>query len=495
MKGSSNITIAAVLPAYVWTLYLHHAPKIPAFAGMTSSFVIPVQAGMTARDGGGPTHRNAKAPPGAALALKWRRDFNNPIRGSAACAGMMLLLAIFSSHCQAFELRGHAKLQASATNLPADSLLQDLSDDPMSDNGVDSRLNYSDRADGWNWRVDYQLLARQGDRIELQRQTSLPGFGNGALPEDGMRLFDLTHRISDDDDRVITHRFDRFYLGHTSDKTVVSFGRQAVSWGNGLIYNPVDFFNPFDPATIDTEYKTGDDMLYAQYLLDSGDDLQAVWVGRRDDDGDVETDQSSLAIKYHGFSERAEFDLLLAEHYDARILALGGSIDIAEAIWRSDVMLTDTGDESFTSAIINWSYSWIAWNKNLSASIEYYHNGFGIDDEDYGPLALAENPQLAQRLQRGELFTLGKNYLAAAATIELAPLWLLTTTLFQNLDDGSLLLQIFSQHDLKQDLQLLIAVNLPRGERGSEFGGIDSTTPGRPLSSGESLFMQLAWYF
>jgi len=158
-------------------------------------------------------------------------------------------------------------------------------------------------------------------------------------------------------------------------------------------------------------------------------------------------------------------------------------------------MVTDTRDETFTSAILNWSYSWIAWGKNLSASVEYYRNGFGIDDEDYGPLALADNPELVQRLQRGELFTLGKNYLAAAASIELAPLWVLTTTLFQNLDDESLLLQVFSQHDLQQDLQLLIALNLPQGDSGSEFGGIDSGFAGRSLAIDESLFMQLAWYF
>lgn len=408
---------------------------------------------------------------------------------------MTLALAILTSNTFALDLRGHAKLQATSTNLPADSLLQDFADDPMTDTGLDLRLNLEHRKGGWSWRADYQLLSRQGDQLELQQQASLTGFGNPALPDDDLRLFDLTHRIIDRDDRAITHRLDRLYLSHTTDKTVINFGRQAVSWGNGLFYNPVDFFNPFDPAAIDTEYKTGDDMLYSQYLLDSGDDLQAVWVIRRDDDGDVKSERSSLAFKYHGFSERAEFDLLLAEHYDDRILALGGAIDIAEAIWRSDFVVTDTQDETFTSAILNWSYSWIGWNKNLSASIEYYHNGFGINDADYGPLALADNPELVQRLQRGELFTLGKNYLAAAATIELAPLWMLTTTLFQNLDDESLLLQVFSQHDLQQDLQLLIALNLPQGGNGSEFGGIDSAIDGRPLAIGESFFMQLAWYF
>jgi len=425
----------------------------------------------------------------------WWQRYMIPKRRTAAYAGMTLVLAIVTGNALALDLGGHAKLQATSVNLPDDSLLQDFSDDPMSDTGFDMRLNLKDRAGGWSWRADYQLLARQGDQLELQQQTSLNRFGNAALPDDKLRLFDLTHRIIDHDDRVMTHRLDRLYLSHTTDKTVVNFGRQAVSWGNGLIYNPVDFFNPFDPAAIDTEYKTGDDMLYSQYLLDSGDDLQTVWVIRRDDDGDVENERSSLAFKYHGISERAEFDLLLAEHYDDRILAVGGTVDIAEAIWRSDIVVTETRDETFTSAILNWSYSWIAWNKNLSAIIEYYHNGFGIDDENYGPLTLADNPELVQRLQRGELFTLGENYLAAAVTVELAPLWMLTTTLFQNLDDESLLLQVFSQHDLQQDLQLLVALNLPRGDDGSEYGGIDSGIAGRPLAIDESLFMQLAWYF
>jgi hypothetical protein len=400
-----------------------------------------------------------------------------------AFTGMTLLL--FAGNAQAYDFRGHAKLQATAVDLPADSLLRDFGDDPLRDSAADLRFNLNDRAGGWSWRADYQLQAAQGDRLELQQQTSLIGYGASALPEDDLRLFDLTHRISEDDDRAITHRLDRLYLSHSSADTVFKFGRQAVSWGNGLIYNPVDFFNPFNPAAIDTEYKTGDDMIYAQHLLDSGDDLQAVWVVRRDDDEDIASQNASLAFKYHGFSDQAEFDLLAAEHYDAPTLALGGGIDVGGSIWRGDIIVTDADGETYTSAVVNWSQSWIAWGKNLSANIEYYHNGFGIDDGDYGPAALADNPELAARL----------HYLAAAAIIELAPLWQMTATLFKNLDDESLLLQLLSRHDLQQDLQLLVALNLPHGDDGSEFGGIDSAVPERPLAVDESLFAQLAWYF
>jgi hypothetical protein len=77
----------------------------------------------------------------------------------------------------------------------------------------------------------------------------------------------------------------------------------------------------------------------------------------------------------------------------------------------------------------------------------------------------------------------------------LTPLWLLTTSIFNNLDDGSSLLQFLSLHDLQQNLQLILAVDIPAGSDGTEFGGIDSGVPGRPLSVGTTLFAQLAWYF
>ena len=418
-----------------------------------------------------------------------------PHCGALLPAGFCALLGLaLCGDAVAFDLRGHAKLQGTATELPADSLLRDFSDNPSRDVGLDLRANLGDRHGAWNWQADYQLLLRDGDRVELQQRLPAAGFGRGVVPDDERRVMDLTHRFTDDD-RIGVHRLDRLYLGYSGQATVVKIGRQAISWGNGLIYNPVDFLNPFDPAAIDTEYKTGDDMLYAQYLLDSGDDWQALWVGRRDADGDVDAAVASQALKYHGFAGRHEFDLLLAEHFDDRVAAVGGLFDSGGALWRGDLMLTDSGDERFTSVVVNWSWSWVGWEHNFSATLEYYHNGFGIDDGDYGPAALADNPELVERIARGELFTLAQDYVAATTTIELTPLWLLAATGFVNLDDDSLLLQLVSRHDLAEDYQLLLALNLPSGSEGSEFGGIDSGVADRPLSTGVSLFAQLAAYF
>ena len=421
-----------------------------------------------------------------------------PRRGRSQGLLALLLLTAAIPQAAAFDLRGHAKGQATRTELPGDSLLRDVVDDPLRDVGLELRLNLQDRIGDWGWQVDYQLVALDGDRLELRQRNSGLNFGAGALPDDDRRVFDLDHRVHDEDSRVapaVRAELDQFYLAYSSADLVLNIGRQAVSWGNGLIYNPVDFFNPFDPAAVDTEYKTGDDMIYAQYLFASGDDLQAVWVGRRDDGDDLARSVSSLALKYHGFAGGGEYDLLLGEHFDERLFAIGGALDYAEAVWRADLMRVDSDSGKVTSAVLNWSYSWIAFERNMSAIVELHRNGFGIDDGDYAPAALNANPALVERILRGELFTLGERYLGASLTVELHPLWQLTGTLFRNLDDDSSLLQLTSRHDLAQDRQMLLALNLPDGNDGSEFGGIESAVPDRTLAIGASVFAQLAWYF
>ena len=161
---------------------------------------------------------------------------------------------------------------------------------------------------------------------------------------------------------------------------VARIGRQAVSWGNGLIYTPMDFFNPFDPAAVDKEYKTGDDMLYGQYLKENSDDLQAVWVIRRNLDGNVSKDVNSISAKYHGFAGETEFDILIAEHFDDSIFGLGALSNIGGAVWRGDLTLTNTQSDTVTSAVTSLSYSWISWGHNVSGILEYFYNGFGQAD-------------------------------------------------------------------------------------------------------------------
>jgi len=123
----------------------------------------------------------------------------------------------------------------------------------------------------------------------------------------------------------------------------------------------------------------------------------------------------------------------------------------------------------------------------------FHHQRLG--DERLDLAALAAEPALLERVARGELFTLGRHYVAASALIEVHPLFRLTPNVFANLSDRSALIQVVGQNDFRENLVLQGALSLPLGARGTEFGGIGTEVPERYLASGPGLFFQLAWYF
>ena len=244
---------------------------------------------------------------------------------------------------------------------------------------------------------------------------------------------------------------------------------------------------------MDREYKTGDDMVYGQYLQDNGNDWQFVSVWRRDENGNTGQDVNSNALKYHAFVAEQELDVLLAQHFEDEVLAAGGITGWGGALVRGDVVLTHTDLDTYASAVANLSYSWVWGGKNISGVFEYFYNGMGLREEDYSDLA--NEPDLISRLRRGELFTLGRHYLAGGLSIEMTPLIMLAPTLFVNLGDNSGLAQVLGQYDFKQDWRLLLALNLPFGSAGTEFGGLDTGVEGKQFSRGPGLFAQFAFYF
>lgn len=352
------------------------------------------------------------------------------------------------------EFGGHTKLRAVGQSYPDDSLFRDLVGSTSLDSAAELRLALTAKASGWTFSTDYQLIGIYSD------------FLPAGLPGDEERLLDLTRILSEDSDSAWVHRLDRLWVGYAAEKFVLRVGRQALSWGNGLYFHPMDLVNPFDPETIDTEYKSGDDMAYLQYLRSNGDDVQAAGVFRRDPaTGDTSSDAGTVALKYHGFAGDYEYDLLVAQHYGNAVLGIGGVASVGGAVWRGDVVVTDADDETRIDVVVNASYSWLWKNRNVSGAVEYYRDG---DD---------------------------RNYLAASLLIEVTPLLTTTPTLIGNIDDPSALFQFVTQYSLGDNLALLGSLNLPIGRSGTEFGGPESGIPGRYLSFDAGLFAQLAWYF
>lgn len=368
------------------------------------------------------------------------------------------LVVLFAAEAAAddsiFEFDGHTKLRVVGQTYPEQSLLRDIAGSSSLDAIGEVRLNLAGGNSGWSFEADYQLLGIYSEFLS---------FG---LPNDDRRLFDFTRAITDGSEYAWLHRLDRLWAGYAGEKIVVRAGRQALSWGNGLYFHPMDLVNPFDPTTIDTEYKTGDDMVYAQYLRNNGDDVQAAAVFRRDPlSGERRGDEGTVAVKYHGFAGENEYDLLVGENLGNTVVGLGAVGSLGGAVVRGDIVITDVADETQVELVTNVSYSWTWADRNVSGSAEYYRSG---EDRDY---------------------------FAGSLMIEMSPLWMLTPTLIANIDDPSALLQIVTQYSLGDNATFLGSLNLPLGGNGTEFGGPETGIPGRYLSYDAGIFAQLAWYF
>jgi hypothetical protein len=395
------------------------------------------------------------------------------------------------------DLGGRISPQIVVATYPDESAFDEIFGSSSIDSAVDARVIFGAQSGRWNFDLDYQLVGLYADTLEFTRE--LPPelqilFPH--LPDDRTRLFDLTHVFTDSGKSAAYQRLDRMAVRYASDQLVMKFGRQAITWGNGLVYNVMDIFNPFDPAAVDKEFKTGDDMLYGQYLQSNGNDLQGVMVFRRDPfTEDLEADKSSLAIKYHHMASISEYDALVAQHYGDTLVGTGANYSIGGAVLRGDVVVTFTDDDTVPSLVTSISQSWIWGGKNVSGVAEYFYNGFGQSDGCYSFECLADNPDLLERIARGELFTLGRHYVALSAMVEITPLFLLTPNVFFSVADPSALVQVVFQNDLRENLLLWSAINFPIGGDGTEFGGAATGVPGLYLSTGPSASVQLVWYW
>jgi len=388
---------------------------------------------------------------------------------------------------------GHLKYQPSATDYRSDNLAAVYGDDPALDQGLDLRLKLETRGGGLDATVHYELLGLSGDSVAAWQQARAAGLpAPDPLPSDARRLLDLTGVIHRGDNSLAVQRLDRLSLGYSTDYTVLRIGRQAVSWGNGLAFQVLDFVNPFPPLALDKDYKTGDDMLYGQYLLTDGDDLQAMLVPRRDPTSrGLRSDRSTLALKYHAMD--TGLDLLAAAHYGQPRLGAGISHSLGEAVGRLDLAASRRNAGGWElSLVANLDYSWVWLGRNVYGFAEYFHSGVGAHSEaGY----TSPDPELADRIARGELYTLARDYCAAGLDAELTPLFHLKPTALVNLDDGSGVLQVNLTYDWTESVQLLGGVDLPWGGRGSEYGGVP--VPGTPWVSGAGrrTFVQVGWYF
>ena len=359
-----------------------------------------------------------------------------------------------------------------------------------------SQWSLSDRI---TFDIHYEVVASGGQTREAVSR--LPR-GNDVLrlispaPSDDQNLLSMTDVLADEDDYIIYHRIDRLAAAYSGDLATFRIGRQALTWGNGLIFNPMDLFNPFAPSDIIRDYKSGLDMAVLQAFAGGFSDIQLVWVPRRSlESGTFSSSDSTYGAKFKFATGEIDVDLMMARDWGDPKAGLGLVGYWGDAAWRADALWTVLAESDtkngFLAAVANIDYAWNWIDRSWYGFVELFHNGLGDDDA----LAALQEPALRDRISRGQLFTTARWYLDGLVQVELHPLVQAYISAIWNLEDRSILLQPRLSWDATGWLRILLGANVASGDTGTEFGGIVDPETGRQVGQGSRLYLQLTGYF
>lgn len=401
------------------------------------------------------------------------------------------------------DLSGYFRLQAGA-GFPEDDDFRSILGDRSSliDKAADVRLvSEWFPSDNVKTEIHYEAAVSGGDTRKIIKflDKNFPGssdFFSSDLPSDKTRVFNLTHMLKDENNLALYHRLDRLSVTFSAQGLSLGLGRQAMTWGHGLIFNPVDIFNPFSPTSLIRDYKTGDDMISLVCSTSEKSDLQMLWVPRRSSEtGNVTQDESSLASRFQFRSGKLDMDLMVSKHRGDTVMALGGVGYLGESAMRADILLnlaeSDPDRGEFFSGVINMDRSWVWFDRNFYGLLEFYANGAGTTDY----IGVINDTWLSSRIKSGEMYLIGRSYLGGTLQIELHPLVNMSLTGIFNIEDKSRLFQPGMAFDASSSLKINIAADLPKGKKDSEFGGIPVSGTGSYISPPFRIYSWITFWF
>lgn len=412
-----------------------------------------------------------------------------PLRICAAFTLLLLGLGAGSGSALAATSTTSAsgRIKAFAARRFADGadLQRRVDDTPVDTASLDLRL-----AGRWQRSGTVLEVAWEG----LLRHDSLGIGGQGVLAATrDDRWLDLDRDLLRRTDQVLSQRLDRARLGLDLGSWRLSVGRQAASFGGGLVFQPMDLLNPFAPTEIDRDFKRGDDLLRLSRPFDDGSEVELVLAARRGGGRGLSADASSAVARWRGFRGTLSAELMAGAHLGEPLVAVSLSGPLGTAVWRSDWVAQRSDGAWRLSAVANVDWTTVIADRNLHLFAEAYRNGFGLDEVSL--TALATRPALRRRLQRGELFAVGEQQFALGATLEWHPLLRQSLLLLAEAQDGSLLLQSTVDWAPDDAHTMQFSLVAPLGGRGEEYGRLlaGRAADGDALTLGGGPRLLLRW--
>lgn len=391
-----------------------------------------------------------------------------------------------------WDLDARAKLFGNAQLLTDDDLQRTVNGSPAYEASADLRLMFRDAIDGWHLLADLTTLYEVGDQFAF---VSLPEQTLDQTPRnDRFRFMNLTWTLEDGPRHQVIQRFDRLAMEYRAEHWGITVGREAISWGSGIVFQPLDIFAPFAPTTVDRDYKPGEDLVMLDGVTEGGGDWQLVGVFRRNLSGERATSADSFGGKWRGAIGETEFEFVGGRHFRDDVFGTSVKRAIGGALLRTDWLVTHLDEGGYkVSGIVNLDYSFTRLDRNWYVFGEYFHSGFGTNDQ---PIELTDLPTpLRDRLLRGEVFTLMQDYTAFGTRVEWHPLVTQSVTLITNLHDGSSLVQTQVSYEPSDSQHLDAGYVKNLGGNGDEYGAIPLPAPTAGLTTGGGSQWYLRWAF
>lgn len=282
--------------------------------------------------------------------------------------------------------------------------------------------------------------------FELHPQLTMqPGTAAGAglaLNQTGVGLpeaVDLSWDAVEDDGLNLQLRADRLSATYEKGPVRATVGRQAITFGHGMFFTPMDLVNPFFPTAVDQEYKPGVDAarVDAYWGMAGQVTLASAYQGDWDLAGMVHAAyvQSTFGVWDVGlFGGAVHGDLVggvstagsagpVSLHADVTVTGPGALLDEADRI--------DPDEELFVRAVAGASGN-VTAKTSLAGEIYHQSNG-GEKPGQYLDMYTSE------RFSRGELWLAGRTYAGLSVSQEIVPTINAGLFAIVNLEDPSAL--------------------------------------------------------
>lgn len=303
-----------------------------------------------------------------------------------------------------------------------------MPEDPTAQGAVDVRLKADGRiGDFLTYEAHHQATAivggASGEDADVGLSPSLQSATN-AYPQ----ALDLAWQAVSSPQLTTAGRIDRLNLKLVIPHLSVTAGRQAITFGNGYLFTPMDLVAPFNPTFIDTEYKPGIDALRAEGFVGTSGQVSGViaYLGSWDREG--------MAVALQGSATLGVWDVgvFMASIRGDGVYGVSTAGSIGPVSIRGEGTITLPPEEqAYYRGLVGAD---LFFGSGLSLIGEVYYQSLGgAEAEDY--LQVATSPRFA----RGELFTMGRYYAALSASYTLTPLVGISAFGIVNLQDPSAL--------------------------------------------------------